>query len=849
MKNLLFLSCMSIALIPSVTMADTTAKCTIYEDPSVITSDYILQQPALNINQALQDRVAGIDFDGLSIRGIRSLTSLTDAPTYFLNGMPYHGSLSDIDPAEIVGIRILKDAATAAMYGSRGTDGIIFLYTRGNEAPQHTKVSYQGYVAAKQAFYHYPMMKAKDLRIWRKLHNEPILILSDGDENAYYPYPTSYNYFEHSNLDIDRQDIYQTAIEHKHLLSYVTSWKSGYINSGIGHSSNEGLLPNTDSHNTNVHFDLTQHLGQYVTLYVSGRYAHQKNKTNAGNFQEYLFLSPMLSQETPVDHAIKQEYYKLNDDRYYTDWNIHILCPWMEELSFDLRANRAGSFRKQESPNQTKYNNLLYKNRDRSTIVNAELNYNKYWASGHHLTLFGFYRTERHIDHYRATRDYEQVSGGRYSLQQSVSREDDSFHRHAQLYSARYDFAARYQVHWTSQLERNTVRSKSSSLVYNFSAGADSDYPSSKQQQSNSFFGYDLDWTDSHSLQLQWNIHCEGFASNWDCLHMLSLRFDQGIINKPYTLPDIEDGNEKFRSKNIGIDFGLWKGRLSGSFDLYKQQNSHLLNREVRRYYNSYQYQTVGFASTENRGFELSLQGIVIDHWHDLTWQLGLGLYANRNKLSAIDHNQDIYKDFLGMPVHTTKSMSFNYFPGDTIYEIVCEEPRLKGHFSSLLSWRNWDLNVIGSFQVGGNLYTDIDTYSPANRDYPINHTYTRYQTQEQSDQESRIIYSTENCLPRHHYNATICRIRVITLGYNLPTQWLEKLHLKQMRLYATVRNPFVFCSDLYKEFGIDPVPNTTYRPTSYPNTLDVDSRHSVNMVTFQVPTTRDYLIGLNITF
>ena len=99
---------MSIALIPSVTIADTTAKCTIYEDPSIITSDYILQQPALNINQALQDRVAGIDFDGLSIRGIRSLTSLTDAPTYFLNGMPYHGSLSDIDPAEIVGIRIRK---------------------------------------------------------------------------------------------------------------------------------------------------------------------------------------------------------------------------------------------------------------------------------------------------------------------------------------------------------------------------------------------------------------------------------------------------------------------------------------------------------------------------------------------------------------------------------------------------------------------------------------------------------------------------------------------------------------------------------------------------------------------
>ena len=849
MKNLLFLSCMSIALIPSVTMADTTAKCTIYEDPSIITSDYILQQPALNINQALQDRVAGIDFDGLSIRGIRSLTSATDAPTYFLNGMPYHGSLFDIDPAEIVGIRILKDAATAAMYGSRGTDGIIFLYTRGNEAPQHTKVSYQGYVAAKQAFYHYPMMKAKDLRIWRKLHNEPVLILSDGDPEEQYGYPSfqTYNYFENSGLDIDRQDIYQTAIEHKHLLSHVTSWKSGYINSGLGHSSDEGLLPNTDSHNTNVHFDLTQHLGQYVTLYISGRYAHQKNKTNAGNFQEYLFLSPMLSQETPVDHAIKQEYYKLNDDRYYTDWNIHILCPWMEELSFDLRANRAGSFHKQESPNQTKSNNLLYKNRDRSTIVNAELNYNKYWASGHHLMLFGFYRTERHIDHYRSSRDYEQVSGGRYSMQQYASREDNSNHRHAQLYSAAYEFANRYQIHWTSQLERNTVRSKSLTQYYYFDAGPDSDYPSSKQQRFTGFLGYDLDWTDSHSLQVQWNIHREVFARNWDCLHMLSLRFDQGIINRP----DTDGGSEKYRSKNLGIDFSLWKGRLSGTLDLYKQQNSHLWSNRVLHNQNDlYQYKTAGFASTENRGFELSLQGIVIDHWHDLTWQLGLGLYANRNKLSAIDHDQDLYKDYLDKPIHTTKTMLVDFIKNDTLCDIVSEEPKLKGYFSSLLTWRNWDLNIIGSFQVGGNLFCDIDTYAPDLHGYPINHSSALIRLEDHSDEDYQHASNLRNSFPSH-YDASICRIRVITLGYNLPKQWLERFHLSQMRLYATVRNPFIICSDLNDKFGIDPVPNTIYsgEETWFSFSPRLDQRHFVKKVSYQVPTTRDYLIGLNITF
>lgn len=97
------------------------------------------EMPATNITYALQNRVAGVDMSQTSsapgasmqirIRGTRSLNASND-PLVVLDGIPFMGNLSDINPGDIKSMDILKDASSTAIYGSRGANGVILITTQ-----------------------------------------------------------------------------------------------------------------------------------------------------------------------------------------------------------------------------------------------------------------------------------------------------------------------------------------------------------------------------------------------------------------------------------------------------------------------------------------------------------------------------------------------------------------------------------------------------------------------------------------------------------------------------------------------------------------------------------------------
>lgn len=837
-------------LLLALSMVGSTMLCA--QSETNLSGDYINQQPALNLTGALKDRVTGLNFDRnnlLTIRGVRSLQE-PNAATIMLNGLPFYGSLSDIDPAEIVSVQILKDAATAAMYGSEGINGVIMINTRQGRSPRPGKLSYQGYVASKKIFKRYPLMNAQQLKDYRRFWNRS------------YHYTESYEEIpgvisENKYTDIDRQDIFETALEYKHLLTLPVSWQSGYLHSGVGLSKNESILPNDYSKNWNVHFDLSQNLGQYVTLNFLGRYAHQDSRDNRGDIRQYLFQSPMTSERTALDTTMLFAYDKYDYDRYYADLSARFECPWIEGLSANLGVMRYGQFADHSLDftyvinrgYASYYSDFPLQNRDRSTLAHADLSYEKSWESGHHITLSGLYSTERSVAHFIHNFYYSSTTdSGSSSYDPYCDKSQINSHRYTQRYTFGYDYKGRYEVKWSSQTERSYYIYSEEEMVRKSwrpsgtgdSEGFETNYHHYSSENRNI-------WAGSHALHLQWNLQNEPFAQSWEWLDRLSLRADQGLIKRPYDLGELvmtdKKLGEKYRSKNLGLDFSLWGGRLSGAFDLYKQQNSHLLCTERK---SSYLSQVVQPARIENRGFELSLQGVVIDHWHDLTWQLGAGIFANHNKLTSADYSSfSGYDGLVGKSVHTIVTpMDSERNLGEPRYYYDSEEPKLKGHFSSVLSWRCWDLTVIGSFQIGGYFYSDCATYVPDG--IITNRLNTKYQFIDHSKDNWKPCYEGDLA---HvcRYDATVGRIRDITLGCNLTEKWSrEKLPFcpSEVRLYVTVRNPFVFCSDFYSDFGLDPEPNSVYTPRYTP-----DQNHNINMVTFGVPTTRDILFGLNVTF
>ena len=94
----------------------------------------------------------------IRIRGQRSLSASND-PLIVLDGIPFMGQLSDINPSDIKSMDILKDASATAIYGSRGANGVIIITTVKGSQGTPAKVSYNGYVSFKKIFKKYPMQE------------------------------------------------------------------------------------------------------------------------------------------------------------------------------------------------------------------------------------------------------------------------------------------------------------------------------------------------------------------------------------------------------------------------------------------------------------------------------------------------------------------------------------------------------------------------------------------------------------------------------------------------------------------------------------------------------------------
>lgn len=138
--------------------------------------DVVREMPGANITQSLQGRIAGVNMQQTSskpgaemqirVRGTRSLNASND-PLIVLDGVPFAGSLGDIDPNSIKSIDILKDASATAIYGSRGANGVILVTTTKGSINQDATIIYSGYYGIKTVFSKYPMMNAEQLKALR----------------------------------------------------------------------------------------------------------------------------------------------------------------------------------------------------------------------------------------------------------------------------------------------------------------------------------------------------------------------------------------------------------------------------------------------------------------------------------------------------------------------------------------------------------------------------------------------------------------------------------------------------------------------------------------------------------
>ena len=890
--------------------------------------DKLQEMPSTNITYALQNRVAGVDMTQTSsqpgatmqirIRGTRSLTASND-PLVVLDGIPFMGNLSDINPGDIKSMDILKDASSTAIYGSRGANGVILITTNRGAQGTPAKFTYNGYVGAKSVFSKYPMMDGPKYAEMRKYAGKFENSLDESDDT-----------------NTDWQDLlYRTGMVNSHDVSVAGGTNNGSYSFGAAYYKDQGVIPTQNYTRYSLRGSFDQGVGKYFRFGLTTNSNY--NITKGSNVGPYSVLNNTpLANPYNADGSLKRtvklnsqdenfvvtrdlvedlEDSWLNEKKGFGTYNnlfAEVQCPWVKGLKYrvnlglNYRSTKGGVFTGEginSSTADTPSTASLEHTETTNWAVENLITYDRTFGK-HQLNIVGMYSAEETVytKSHIAARDIPAEYLQYYNLgraEGNITVNPDNWdYQKSGLMSwmgrAMYTYDNRYML-------MATVRADASSRL-------------AKGHQ----------WHTYPAVSAGWNIGQESFMDDLEWLDILKVRVGYGqtsnqavnpystwgkLSTRPYNfgptgyatgyyvsaLPNYDLGWEYSSTWNFGLDFTLFGGCLSGTFEYYIQKTSDLLQNVNLPSTSGVSSYVGNVGKTENKGVEFTLNGTILDNHNGWTWDASINISANRNKLtelaSGADRDEannwfvghpidaiydyekiglwqegDPYLDILepggnvGMiKVKYTGEYNEDGTPvrqiGPDDRQIISMEPKFTGGFSTRVAYKGFDLNVITAFKCGGKL---ISTLHHSNgylnmltgRRGQVDVDYWTEENTNAKYPKPGGIQSGDN--PKYgstlgYFDASYWKVRNISLGYKFDEQkWLKNFGIQSLRAYVSIQNPFVICSPFHKETGLDPETNS-YGNENVAVTSGIQRRFLT--VGTNAPSTRNYLFGINLTF
>ena len=890
---------------------------------------------AADAAQALQGRVAGVLMTQTSsqpgaemqirIRGQRSLNASND-PLIVLDGIPFMGNLSDINPTDIKSMDILKDASATAIYGSRGANGVIIITTLKGAMGSPAKVTYNAYAGFRKVFHKYPMMDGPQFVKLRKAAGMYENTVDESDD-----------------ISTDWQDLfYKTGFTTNHNVSVAGGTNGGSYSFGAGYYDDQGVVPTQEFNRISIRGNFDQKVGKWFRFGLSTNNSYRQVSGNNVGLYNVLSMSPLISPynadgnlrrtvNMPLDNqwvltkdvaeSLKDVW--LNERKGMGSYNTlfgEVTCPWVEGLKYRIniglnyRSSKTGTFTgtgitssTADTPNTASVQQNVYKN----WAVENILTYDKTFAEKHQFNVTALYSAEQS--------QFERT----YMSAKSIPAE---YFQYYNIGAADGEIAVDpgEQHYWRSGLMSwmgRVMYSYDSRYMISAALRADASSRLAKGHQWHTYpaisIGWNIsreafmkqyEWVDNLKLRAGYGETSNQSISPYSTLGALSIRpYNFGPINTGYArgyyvsvLPNAELGWEYSSTWNFGLDYSFFHGRLNGSVEYYVQNTRDLLlgvSLPATSGVNSY---TANIGKTRNKGFEVSVNGIIIDNKNGWNWEAGVNFYQNRNKLVALASGADRDESnrwFVGHPIDVIYDYkNIGLWQKDDPYldilepggnvgmikveytgdynadgtpvrkidpddrQIMSMEPELVGGFNSTVSYKNFDLTVISSFQIGGKLISAIHSSNGylnmlTGRRGNIDVDYWTEENTGAKYPKPGGILSSDN--PKYgstlgYFDAGYLKIRTITLGYNFDKlKSVKDFGISRLRMYVSAQNPFVFFSPYKNECGLDPETNTL---SNNPGTMAVimqghTGAHLLPVVGYNTPSTRTFLIGMNLTF
>ena len=867
---------------------------------SVKTKD-LEQRPVISAAQAIQGRAAGIQVvqpngapgAGLAVR-IRGNTSISASndPLYVVDGIPVQ-DISSIAPNDIESMQVLKDASSAAIYGSRAANGVVLITTKQGKRNE-PKVSVNTYIGVSEIAKKIPSLNTQQ---YYELMNETKAVATATlagltDKTDWYKETFRAGFTQNTQLSVSN-----ASDNTKYYLS-------------AGHTKEDGIIRSSFFERYNVRLNLETKMRQWLTFETNLSYADYESngiisglganragvvlsvintphyapiwseKTGEEGWYYYDFKGANLSH--PVENISRRADNLLKNNRFVGSGSAIVQLMkglrYKSTIAIDRLSSKENRF---TDPKLTSYGRKNYgeaadirKNNTLFTFDNI-LTFDKTFSK-HNLSLLAgtsftnakMDASEMYATHF-LTSDIKTLNAANKIGQGSITNAEE-WSMMSYLGRLSYNYDSKYL------------------LTANFRADGSSKLAPGKR------------WGYFPSVSVGWRLSRESFLSNIEWLSELKLRGgwgqtgnQAGISSYAYlqrykiarqnwwgngananamiTLTPNSFSNpnltwETTTQSNIGLDVALFKNRLAFAIDAYIKNTTNLLmevplpaTSPVPSIYRNEGEMT-------NKGIEFSVDSRNLTG--ELEWNTNFNISLNRNKLNKLSlqkvyyyastseaTSEQVVRITEGQPLGKfwglisegvdpqTGDIKYKDLNGDgriTVSDktyIGDPNPDFTFGFTNDFSYKNFTLSVFFQGSYGNDIYnaSRIETegmYDGKNQSTAV---LNRWKKIGDITDIPRAVKGTDNIKASSRWveDGSYLRLKTLTLAYNLPTQALQQYGIRKVQPYLTAQNLWTVTN--YK--GFDPEVN---EGLSGP-TMGIDWG--------TYPQTKSFIFGLNIEF
>lgn len=846
-----------------------------------VTAADFKDRPVPTIEGALQGRAPGVFINSgsgklgqalqIRVRGISSI-SASNQPLFVIDGVPIvsealgtyteaDNPLAAISPDDIESMEVLKDAASAAIYGARGSNGVVLITTKKGKQGR-TNIDF-GYYAG----FSDPTKKGQFLNAdqYRQLLD------------------ASFKYNNYDGGD------YANAAEMWKDYTGTDDWTSNnntsWVNEAFRRGHTQQYSLNINGGDAKTRFMLSGNFNNNNGIIVSNRYVrtggrlsvdHTVSKIldvggaiNISKVDNYriptdnAFSNPLQLNALPPIQPVRDASGQLNGSTVYYNSLIDYdngknlsttyrtfanayaslkITPdlvFRSEYGFDFNNLEEEQFlgSKTQDGGSTGGSSTDYMAKSINFNTNNTLNFTKTFNEKHNLNVLAGFTF--------------QDTKFRYSSVTGTTLPSDSFTKIASAAVISAGESAETRHTFVSYLARVNYKYEDKYLL-----------SASIRTDGSSRFGVNNRYGTFPAVSAGWIINQEDFLQTSTWLSLLKLRGSYGLTGnaeigdfasrnlyrgvnyagvggtRPSQLGDPNLSWENTTNYNVGLDFGLFSDRISGTVEYYKKKTTDLLLNAPIAATNGFSSITQNIGDMQNRGFEFSIN--TRNFIGNFKWSTSFNIALNRNKVLRLVDDQPIYPGgrFLGR-VAVGEPLGYFYGKayagvdpanGDALYYIDASRtattndyslaknqklgdpnPKFFGGFGNHFSFKNFDLDVQAQFVSGNDIYNMAGVFQSANGDYFDNQTidqlnyWTPTNTNTPIPQPRFGEGNGTGPSSRWIQDGAYLRIKSVVFSYTIPKTFANKYKLQNVKLFASALNLFTITG--YK--GYDPEVNT----------------------------------------